>query len=103
MLRYFGFSVGLTVAALVTAVWFGGAAALLAVAVLGVLEVCLSFDNPVVNAQVLRRLSPPRSARSSPPLGPGGRRPCSPSPSSASSRSACPSTTRWSTPRSSAG
>jgi hypothetical protein len=58
MLRYFGFSVGLTVAALVTAVWFGGAAALLAVAVLGVLEVCLSFDNAVVNAKVLRRMSP---------------------------------------------
>jgi hypothetical protein len=58
MLRYFGFSVGLTVTALVTAVWFGGTAALLAVAVLGVLEVCLSFDNAVVNAKVLRRMSP---------------------------------------------
>ncbi|MGY1729844.1 DUF475 domain-containing protein [Geodermatophilus sp. SYSU D01062] len=58
MLRYFGFSVGLTVAALVTAVFFGGPAALLAVAVLGVLEVCLSFDNAVVNAKVLRRMSP---------------------------------------------
>ncbi|MFW3168386.1 DUF475 domain-containing protein [Geodermatophilus sp. CPCC 206100] len=58
MLRYFGFSVGLTVAALVTAVVFGGPAALLAVAVLGVLEVCLSFDNAVVNAKVLRRMSP---------------------------------------------
>ncbi|PRY49649.1 hypothetical protein LY71_10593 [Geodermatophilus tzadiensis] len=58
MLRYFGFSVFLTVAALVTAVFFGGPAALLAVAVLGVLEVCLSFDNAVVNAKVLRRMSP---------------------------------------------
>ena len=58
MLRYFGFSVGLTVAALVTAIVFGGPAALLAVAVLGVLEVCLSFDNAVVNAKVLRRMSP---------------------------------------------
>jgi hypothetical protein len=58
MLRYFGFSVGLTVTALATAVWFGGAAALLAVAVLGVLEVCLSFDNAVVNAKVLKRMSP---------------------------------------------
>ncbi|MBM7808552.1 hypothetical protein JOD57_004389 [Geodermatophilus bullaregiensis] len=58
MLRYFGFSVFLTVAALVTAVVFGGPAALLAVAVLGVLEVCLSFDNAVVNAKVLRRMSP---------------------------------------------
>jgi uncharacterized protein len=58
MLRYFGFSVGLTVAALVTAIVFGGPTALLAVAVLGVLEVCLSFDNAVVNAKVLRRMSP---------------------------------------------
>ncbi|HVI39007.1 MAG TPA: DUF475 domain-containing protein, partial [Gaiellales bacterium] len=58
MLRYFGFSVLLTVAALVAAVFFGGPAALLAVAVLGVLEVCLSFDNAVVNAKVLKRMSP---------------------------------------------
>jgi hypothetical protein len=58
MLRYFGFSVLLTVAALVTAVFFGGPAALLTVAVLGVLEVCLSFDNAVVNAKVLQRMSP---------------------------------------------
>ena len=58
MLRYFGFSVLLTVAALITATLFGGPAALLAVAVLGVLEVCLSFDNAVVNAKVLRRMSP---------------------------------------------
>jgi uncharacterized protein len=58
MLRYFGFSVLLTVAALVAAVFFGGPAALLAVAVLGVLEVCLSFDNAVVNAKVLQRMSP---------------------------------------------
>jgi hypothetical protein len=58
VLRYFGFSVLLTVAALVTAAFFGGTAALLAVAVLGVLEVCLSFDNAVVNAKVLQRMSP---------------------------------------------
>jgi uncharacterized protein len=58
MLRYFGFSILLTVAALVTASMFGGMAALLAVAVLGVLELCLSFDNAVVNAKVLRRMSP---------------------------------------------
>ncbi len=58
MIRYFGFSVFLTAAALVTAVVFGGPTALLAVAVLGVLEVCLSFDNAVVNAKVLRNMSP---------------------------------------------
>jgi hypothetical protein len=58
MLRYFGFSVILTVVALATAVLFGGPPALLAVAVLGVLEVCLSFDNAVVNAKVLKNMSP---------------------------------------------
>jgi uncharacterized protein len=58
MLRYFGFSVFLTAAALVTAVLFGGPAGLLAVAVLGILEVCLSFDNAVVNAKVLKHMSP---------------------------------------------
>src|SRR3954454_226919 len=58
VLRYFGFSVFLTVAALVVAVFFGGPAGLLAVAVLGVLEVCLSFDNAVVNAKVLKNMSP---------------------------------------------
>jgi hypothetical protein len=58
MLRYFGVSVLLTAAALVTAGLLGGPAALLAVAVLGVLELCLSFDNAVVNAKVLRRMSP---------------------------------------------
>ena len=50
MLRYFGFSILLTAVALATATLFGGMAALLAVAVLGVLELCLSFDNAVVNA-----------------------------------------------------
>lgn len=58
MLRYFGFSILLTAVALATATLFGGMAALLAVAVLGVLELCLSFDNAVVNAKVLRRMSP---------------------------------------------
>jgi len=58
VLRYFGFSILLTAVALATATLFGGMAALLAVAVLGVLELCLSFDNAVVNAKVLRRMSP---------------------------------------------
>ena len=58
MLRYFGISILLTVVALATAAMFVGTAALLAVAVLGVLELCLSFDNAVVNAKVLRRMSP---------------------------------------------
>src|SRR3954451_15353725 len=58
VLRYFGSPVLLTVAALVAAILFGGPAGLLAVAVLGILEVCLSFDNAVVNAKVLKHMSP---------------------------------------------
>ena len=56
--RYFGFSIFLTVTALVVGLVFGGPAALLSIVVLGVLEVCLSFDNAVVNAKVLTKMSP---------------------------------------------
>jgi uncharacterized protein len=56
--RYFGFSIALTATALIVGLVFGGPAALLSVVVLGVLEVCLSFDNAVVNAKVLARMSP---------------------------------------------
>lgn len=58
MLRYFGFSILLTATALVVGAVYGGPAALLSVIVLGVLEVCLSFDNAVVNAKVLTKMSP---------------------------------------------
>jgi len=58
MLRYFGFSILLTATALVVGAIYGGPAALLSVIVLGVLEVCLSFDNAVVNAKVLTKMSP---------------------------------------------
>ena len=58
MLRYFGFSILLTAIALVVGALYGGPAALLSVIVLGVLEVCLSFDNAVVNAKVLTKMSP---------------------------------------------
>lgn len=58
LVRYFGFSVLLTAAGLVFAVVYGGVAGLIAIAVLSVLEVCLSFDNAVVNAKVLKGMSP---------------------------------------------
>lgn len=38
--------------------WFGGASALIITALLVILEVSLSFDNAVVNARVLERMSP---------------------------------------------
>ncbi|MQY28689.1 DUF475 domain-containing protein [Nocardia aurantia] len=43
--------------ALVVAAWYGGPQALVLTAVLGVLEISLSFDNAVVNAAVLERMS----------------------------------------------
>ena len=57
LLRTFGWSVALTVAGLIAALIYGGPTALLVTAILVVLEVSLSFDNAVVNARVLERMS----------------------------------------------
>ena len=57
MLRYFGFSGFLTVAALLTALLTLGPAAALATAVLIAIEIAFSFDNAVINAKVLERMS----------------------------------------------
>jgi hypothetical protein len=56
-LRIFGWSYAVTAASLVVAVLYGGWEALVLCAVLGILEVSLSFDNAVVNATVLERMS----------------------------------------------
>ena len=56
-MRTFGWSIGVTVVALVVAFFYGGTEALFLCAILGVLEVSLSFDNAVVNAKILRRMS----------------------------------------------
>jgi hypothetical protein len=56
-LRIFGWSYAVTVASLVVALLYGGWEALLLCAVLGILEISLSFDNAVVNATVLERMS----------------------------------------------
>ena len=58
MVRIFGWSVGVTVAVLAAALWLGGPEVLIIVAILGILEISLSFDNAVVNATVLERMSP---------------------------------------------
>ncbi|MDN5759745.1 MAG: DUF475 domain-containing protein [Tomitella sp.] len=55
--RIFGISMLVTAAALVAAGFYGGASAIASAAILGVLEVSLSFDNAVINATVLRRMS----------------------------------------------
>ncbi|ATQ31560.1 DUF475 domain-containing protein [Rhodococcus ruber] len=57
VMRIFGASFAVTVVALVVAFLYGGPQALLLAAILGVLEVSLSFDNAVINATVLRRMS----------------------------------------------
>jgi hypothetical protein len=57
ILRTFGWSFLLTAAGLVTGLAYGGANGLALVGILIVLEVTLSFDNAVVNAKVLERMS----------------------------------------------
>jgi hypothetical protein len=56
-LRIFGFSLFVTVVSLVLAFWYAGPRALFLVVVLSILEVSLSFDNAVLNATVLQRMS----------------------------------------------
>ena len=55
--RFFKWSIGATVLALVAAFLYDGVAALAIVAILIALEASISFDNAVVNAQVLKRMS----------------------------------------------
>lgn len=57
VVRIFGLSFVVTIAALVVAFLYGGVEALILTAILGVFEVTLSFDNAVINATVLRRMS----------------------------------------------
>jgi len=57
VLRIFGVSGAVTILALVGSFILGGPATLAIVAILIVLEVSLSFDNAVVNAKILERMS----------------------------------------------
>lgn len=58
ILRTFGWSFAVTAVGLLIALLYDGLTGLALVAVLAVLEVSLSFDNAVVNAKVLDRMSP---------------------------------------------
>jgi hypothetical protein len=58
ILRFFWFPISLWVLALAAVFAWGGLQALVIAAILTVLEVTLSFDNAVVNARVLERMSP---------------------------------------------
>ncbi|MFW0794793.1 DUF475 domain-containing protein [Gordonia sp. CPCC 205515] len=57
IVRIFGLSAVVTVAALVAAFVYQGWTGLALCAILGILEVSLSFDNAVINATVLERMS----------------------------------------------
>jgi hypothetical protein len=57
-LRYFGFSLAVTIASLVGALFGLGWGALLVMIVLILVEVTFSFENAVINAKVLKTLSP---------------------------------------------
>ncbi|AWI28386.1 DUF475 domain-containing protein [Streptomyces sp. ICN441] len=57
VLKTFGWSFAVTALGLVAAVFYGGWTAFGLVAILTILEVSLSFDNAVVNAGVLKKMS----------------------------------------------
>lgn len=58
LLKSFRWSLLISVAALVLAFLYGGWSALTVCIVLAVLEISLSFDNAVLNATILRKMSP---------------------------------------------
>lgn len=57
MLRHFGFSWLLTIAAIVAAFVTSGFGATVTIIILIAIEIALSFDNAIINAKVLERLS----------------------------------------------
>lgn len=57
LLRFFGFSLILTIGSIVFAGWELGPAAAMTMIILIAIEVAFSFDNAVINAKVLQRLS----------------------------------------------
>ncbi|UTX51199.1 DUF475 domain-containing protein [Candidatus Saccharibacteria bacterium TM7i] len=58
LLSFFKWTLLATAASLIAAYFYGGWAALATCIILGILEVSLSFDNAVLNASILRKMSP---------------------------------------------
>lgn len=56
-MKYFRESIIVTIIALIIAVVYGGVDALVLATILGIMEVSLSFDNAIVNARILERMS----------------------------------------------
>lgn len=57
VLRIFGLSIAISIIAMIVAFIYGGPEALFLVVILSILEISLSFDNAVINATVLQRMS----------------------------------------------
>ncbi|MFJ8870515.1 DUF475 domain-containing protein [Streptomyces sp. NPDC102473] len=57
LLKTFGWSFAVTALGLVAAVFYGGWQAFGVVAILSILEISLSFDNAVINAGILKKMS----------------------------------------------
>ncbi|MYW65441.1 DUF475 domain-containing protein [Streptomyces sp. SID8379] len=57
VLKTFGWSFAITVLGLIAAVFYGGWTAFGVVAILAIMEISLSFDNAVVNAGILKKMS----------------------------------------------
>jgi hypothetical protein len=58
LFRTFGWSFGITLIGLAAAAYFWGADGFGVVLILSVLEISLSFDNAVINATILKRMTP---------------------------------------------
>lgn len=56
--KTFGWSFGITIVGLAAAFWYGGLNGMAIATILIILEVSLSFDNAVINAKVLAKMSP---------------------------------------------
>ena len=56
-MKYFRESIIVTIIALIIAVVYSGVDALVLATILGIMEVSLSFDNAIVNARILERMS----------------------------------------------
>ncbi|MGY3712108.1 DUF475 domain-containing protein [Lactococcus petauri] len=56
-MKHFRGSILITVVALIVAFLYGGLNAFILAAILGIMEVSLSFDNAIVNARILERMS----------------------------------------------
>lgn len=58
IMKYFRFTALITITSLILAWLYGGITALYLTAILGILEISFSFDNAIINARIIEKLSP---------------------------------------------